>query len=83
MGAALPLPITVPLPDTVYHTDAYGYSMASDGDMLVVGAPWTRVNGVDPQGMVYLFTRSANDPTAFTLLKSITSSISADRSSRE
>ncbi len=70
----LPVPVNVPIPDAVFHTDNYGESMAIDGDTLVVGAPWTVVNGADQQGVAYIFTRTTDDPTAFTLLKSITGS---------
>src|SRR4051812_31892804 len=68
---ALPAPVDVPVPDAVFHTDNYGNSMAIDGDTLVVGAPWTNVNGVEQQGVAYIFTRDSADPQHFTLLKSI------------
>ncbi|MDQ3248238.1 MAG: FG-GAP repeat protein, partial [Chloroflexota bacterium] len=69
---APPIPVTVPTPDSVFHTDNYGNSIAIDGDTLVVGAPWTTVNGLEQQGVAYIFTRNPNDPTGFTLLKSVT-----------
>jgi hypothetical protein len=46
--------------------------MAIDGDTLVVGAPWTEVNGAEKRGVAYIYTRNGGDPTGFTLLKSIT-----------
>lgn len=68
----LPLPINVPVPETVFHSDNFAKSMAIDGDTLVVGAPWTEVNGAEKRGVAYIYTRNGDDPTGFTLLKSIT-----------
>lgn len=77
----MPLPVTVPVPASVIFTDGFAESLAIDGDTLVVGAPDTDVNGAADQGIVYIYTRSGSDPTAFTLLKSITGSDSAARDS--
>lgn len=73
----LPLPIEVPLPEQVIFADDFGAAMAIDGDFLAVGAPNTMVNGNAQQGVVYLYQRDISDPTAFTLLKTITGSDSA------
>lgn len=72
-----PLPVNVPVPASVLAKDNFAKSMSIDGDTLVVGAPWTDVNGAEQQGLVYIYTRSGSDPTAFTLLKSITGSDSS------
>ena len=74
---AIPLPVNVPIPDAVFHTDTFGNSVAMDGDTLVVGAPGTDVNGAENQGVAYIYTRNPDDPTDFTLLKSVTGSDSA------
>ncbi len=80
-SADLPQPMPVPIPDTVRHTDNFGYALGMDGDWLVVGAPWSKVGDKEQQGVVYLYTRSATDPTSFTLLKSLTGSDSSDHNS--
>src|SRR5215207_2112438 len=59
---APPLPVNVPMPTSVLFTDNFGKSMAIDGDILVVGAPWTDVNGAEDQELAYIYTRDANDP---------------------
>ena len=38
--------------------DAYGHSVAIDGDTAVVGAPNKTVGALDAQGVVYVYTRS-------------------------
>ena len=45
--------------------------------IVVVGAPGTKVNDAEQQGVAYIYMRSGDDPTAFTLLKTITGSDSA------
>lgn len=37
--------------------DAFGYSVAIDGDTVIVGAPYDDVNGVEDQGSAYVFIR--------------------------
>lgn len=69
--ATLPLPVNITPPDNVIHTDGFGSAMALDGDILVVGAPYTKVGGNQSQGRVYLYQRNGNSPTDFTFLKSI------------
>ncbi|MFN8444417.1 MAG: hypothetical protein U0175_26775 [Caldilineaceae bacterium] len=80
-SAGIPLPINLPIPDTVFHTDNYGNSMALDGNILVVGAPWSKVNNQEQQGLAYIFVRNGSSATDFTLLKSITGSDSSDHES--
>jgi hypothetical protein len=40
--------------DTAYF---FGASVAISGDTIVVGAPWTDVNGIPQQGAVYVFVK--------------------------
>lgn len=43
--------------DDAFH---FGYSAAVSGDTIVIGAPWTEVNGNVQQGAVYVFVKPAN-----------------------
>ncbi len=70
----LPQPANIPVPETVTFTDNFGGSMALDGDTLVVGAPFTEVDGVQMHGIAYIYNSDPNAPTEFTLLKSIAGS---------
>lgn len=40
------------------HPSAFGWSLALDGDTLLVGAPYTEVNDNGQQGAVYVFVRT-------------------------
>ena len=37
----------------------FGASVAMSGDTIIVGAPWTEVNGIPQQGAVYVFVKPA------------------------
>ncbi|MEZ4706509.1 MAG: hypothetical protein R3A44_04845 [Caldilineaceae bacterium] len=54
--------------------ESFGYSVALDGDLLLVGARLMTVNGQQGQGAAFLFTRDASDPLRFNLLKQLTAS---------
>ena len=69
-----PAPVYLPLPEAVKAADKFGYSLAMDGNILVVGAPWTNVAGAEQQGVVYIYARNPAAATSFTLLKSLTGS---------
>ena len=42
--------------------DRFGWTVALDANLLVVGAPWADMGGNRDQGAVYLFARSQADP---------------------
>ncbi|HHY58060.1 MAG TPA: hypothetical protein GYA08_21800 [Chloroflexi bacterium] len=77
---APPTPTNLPLPDGVVHSDAFGHAMAFDGDVLVVGAPYTKVGANSSQGQAYIYTRNAGSAVDFTFVKAITGSATSTNS---
>ncbi|MEZ4658219.1 MAG: FG-GAP repeat protein [Caldilineaceae bacterium] len=60
--------------DGLAANESFGYSVALDGDLLLVGARLMTINGQQGQGAAFLFTRDAGDPLRFNLLKQLTAS---------
>jgi len=55
--------------DNAYH---FGAAVAVSGDTIVIGAPWTEVNGIQQQGAVYVFVKPAGGWTNMTQTAKLT-----------